>query len=275
MGCFLGCFGLSSNRKHRKPNRKISSQHQRICSYEPLHSSDPTSLNVSENPEKISNSNLRCGAGEKKEAKPRKRVRFNLNVQSYEPMPRTCEITFCDECIQEEERNAEVPAPEKTSDDSGTKSSYPTNYRYQNCVDSYEEDDETAYGESDLEDEDYYTEDEIDYEDEVEEEEMGLYCGEVISTCAEEMVIGSNRSQYLTQVLNPVQSLAQWKAVKAKPAKVKQQPRKENIEPAEQEQEVAVDASLSNWLASPKDVSSKRYLLERSPIMDITNMENR
>lgn len=82
----MGCFGLSSSKKRRNSTRKILPRHQvsffnqnehsfflsilrtnqntfllqRICSYELLHSSDPVDAStVSDNPEKISCSNLR------------------------------------------------------------------------------------------------------------------------------------------------------------------------------------------------------------------------
>ncbi|CAH2059607.1 unnamed protein product [Thlaspi arvense] len=183
MGCFMGCFGLSSNKKRRNSIRKILPRDQRICSYEPLLSSDPTDFStVADNPEKISKTNLRCEVEEAEKngtKKTRKRVRFNLNVQTYEPI-------------------------------------LPT--RYQNCC-----------------------------SDDEEEEEKG------------EISKGSS-----------------WKAVKAKPVRVKQV-MKENVEVDTDDQakpllkEIVVNTSLSTWLASPKSFhgigSSKR-----SPFMVITNM---
>lgn len=83
MGCFAGCFGLSSNTKRRNSTRKILPRHQvtffssgkitlscsslsnicflqRICSYEPLLSSDPSdSIANVDSPENILSSNLR------------------------------------------------------------------------------------------------------------------------------------------------------------------------------------------------------------------------
>ncbi|XP_010542951.1 PREDICTED: uncharacterized protein LOC104815999 [Tarenaya hassleriana] len=250
MGCFLGCFSLSSDKKRRKPTRKTLPGHRRICGYGPLHSSDLTTLNVAKNPEKISNSNLRCEAEEKKETKARKRVRFNLNVRTYEPIPRTYDYTCSDDEAEEAEgRRTEIYAPKENPKDLGMKTSYPSNYRYRNCADSYEDEDQ-----NDLDDEYYYTDDgdEIDYQDEADDED---------EVEKEKQAVGArDRSKYVTQVLNPVQNLAQWKAVKTKPVvnvKVKQ-PMKENFEAAKHDQvkpllqEIAIDASLSNWLASPK-----------------------
>ncbi|KAG2308934.1 hypothetical protein Bca52824_028682 [Brassica carinata] len=247
MGCFTGCFGLSSNTKRRNSTRKILPRHQRICSYEPLLSSDPSdSITNSDSPEKISSSNLRCEveAEEKKEGtkKTRKRVRFNLNVQTFEPTLPSRYENYCSD-DDDEEAKGEIKS---------SRSVYPANYRYHNCLDSLEDEDEDemGYGESDLEDEDYYTDDENDYEE--------------------------DENQDVTPLLNPVQNIAQWKAVKAKPVRVKQL-MKENVEADSAKplmKEIIVNTSLTDWLASPKSFhgtgSSKR-----SPIVDITNMENR
>ncbi|KAG7569009.1 hypothetical protein ISN45_Aa04g017730 [Arabidopsis thaliana x Arabidopsis arenosa] len=259
MGCFMGCFGLSSNKKRRNSIRKILPRDQRICSYEPLLSSDPTDFStIIDNPEKISNSNLRGEVGEEEKKvtkKTRKRVRFDLNVQTYEPIvpPR-----YENDCSDDEEGKGEKEKPEDLS----SRSVYPSNYRYHNCVDSFEDEDEMGYGESDLEDEDYYTDDENDYEDDADDEDE------------EE----EERDQDVTPLLNPVENLAQWKAVKARPVKVKRV-MKENVEADMDDQEkplleIIVNTSLSNWLASPKSFHGNGSS-KRSPIVDITNMENR
>ncbi|CAA7025128.1 unnamed protein product [Microthlaspi erraticum] len=275
MGCFMGCFGLSSNKKRRNSIRKILPRDQRICSYEPLHSSDPSDFStiVEDNSEKISNSNLRCVVDEEEDEekkkgtakKTRKRVRFNLNVQTYEPvlLPSRYE-NYCSDGEEEkgERSNVTSVTDEKPEDLSG-RSAYPSNYRYQNCVDSFE--DELGYGESDLEDEDYYTDDENDYEDDADDED-------------EEEEDEAYGDQDVTPLLNPVENIAQWKAVKAKPVRVKQV-MKENVEADDDQtkpllKEIIVNTSLSNWLASPKSFHGNGSS-RRSPIVDITNMENR
>ncbi|CAF1820786.1 hypothetical protein HID58_059263 [Brassica napus] len=252
MGCFMGCFGLSSNKKRRNSTRKILPRHQRICSYELLHSSDPTDAStVADNPEKISSSNLRCEVETEEEEKKgtkktRKRVRFDLNVQTFEPALPSRYENYCSD--DDEEGKGE---PSKSSSvDMSSSSVYPPNYRYHNCVDSFEEEeDELGYGESDLEDEDYYTDDENDYEDDADDEEE------------EE----DYEDKDVTPLLNPVENITQWKAVKAKPARVKEL-MKENVEVVTDDQakpllkEIIVNTSLSSWV---------------SPIVDITNMEKR
>ncbi|XP_010509894.1 PREDICTED: ciliogenesis-associated TTC17-interacting protein-like [Camelina sativa] len=267
MGCFMGCFGLSSNKKRRSSIRKILPRDQRICSYEPLlHSSDPTDFNTFvDNPQKISNSNLRCEVEEDEEEKKkvakktRKRVRFDLNVQTYEPI---VSPTFENDCSDNEEGSSVI---DKKPEDLSSRPVYPSNYRYHNCVTSFvDEDDEMGYGESDLEDEDYYTDDENDYEDDADDEE-------------EE----KDQDQDVTPLLNPVENLAQWKAVKARPVKLKRE-MKENVQADMDDhhqatpllKELIVNTSLSNWIASPKRLHGNGSS-KRSPIVDITNMENR
>ncbi|CAL9235389.1 unnamed protein product [Arabidopsis halleri] len=266
MGCFMGCFGLSSNKKRRNSIRKILPRDQRICSYEPLLSSDPTDFStVLDNPEKISNSNLRGEVEEEEEEKEkkvtkktRKRVRFDLNVQIYEPiLPSRYENACSDDEEGIGERSNGSSVIDKRPEDLSSRSVYPSNYRYHNCVDSFEDEDEMGYGESDLEDEDYYTDDDADDEDEEEED----------------------KDQDVTPLLNPVENLAQWKAVKARPVRVKRV-MKENVEADMDDQEkpllkeIIVNTSLSNWLASPKSFHGNGSS-KRSSIVDITNMENR
>lgn len=178
--------------------------------------------------------------------KTRKRVRFDLNVQTFEPALPSRYENYCSD--DDEEGKGE---PSKSSSvDMSSSSVYPPNYRYHNCVDSFEEEeDELGYGESDLEDEDYYTDDENDYEDDADDEEE------------EE----DYEDKDVTPLLNPVENITQWKAVKAKPARVKEL-MKENVEVVTDDQakpllkEIIVNTSLSSWV---------------SPIVDITNMEKR
>ena len=178
--------------------------------------------------------------------KTRKRVRFDLNVQTFEPALPSRYENYCSD--DDEEGKGE---PSKSSSvDMSSSSVYPPNYRYHNCVDSFEEEeDELGYGESDLKDEDYYTDDENDYEDDADDEEE------------EE----DNDDKDVTPLLNPVENITQWKAVKAKPARVKEL-MKENVEVVTDDQakpllkEIIVNTSLSSWV---------------SPIVDITNMEKR
>lgn len=178
--------------------------------------------------------------------KTRKRVRFDLNVQTFEPAQPSRYENYCSD---DDEDGKGEPTKATSSLDLSSSSVYPPNYRYHNCVDSFEEEeDELGYGESDLEDEDYYTDDENEYEDDADDEDEEDY-----------------EDKDVTPLLNPVENITQWKAVKAKPARVKEL-MKENVEVVTDDQakqllkEIIVNTSLSSWV---------------SPFVDITNMEKR
>lgn len=185
---------------------------------------------------------------EKGTKKTRKRVTFDLNVQTFEPalLPSRYENYCSDD--EDEDGKGELS--------NASSSVYPPNYRYHNCVDSFEEkEDELGYGESDLEDEDYYyTDDETDYEDDADDEDED-----------ENEEDGDNKD--VTPLLNPVENMQQWKAVKAKPVRVKELIMKENAGVVVTDdqakpllKEIIVNTSLSSWI---------------SPIVDITNIEKR
>lgn len=182
----------------------------------------------------------------------------------------------------------------KSSSDasSGTStSSYPPNSRYQNCRESDDEDEELDY-EDDLDD-DSDVEEELDQE--IEDEDIAYTRAR---TCAAQMVdeeevespfpIGMNpnardRSVYVHPVLNPVENLTQWKAVKAKrtsPLPLMPSEKENSIsntdhgiplrsKPSFKErclsskQEIAVDASLSNWLGS--SIATPKRSTSQSP----------
>ncbi|WZY92525.1 hypothetical protein YC2023_064854 [Brassica napus] len=223
---------------------------QKLHQEDPPSTSNPTdATTVADNSEKISSSNLRCevetGEEDKKGTKKmRKRVRFDLNVQTFEPVLPSRYENYCSDDDDEEGKEE---LNKESSVDLTSSYVYPPNYRYHNCVDSFEEEeDELGYGESDLEDEDYYTDDENEYEDDADDEDE------------EE----DYEDKDVTPLLNPVENITQWKAVKAKPVRVM----KENVEVVTDDQakpllkEIIVNTSLSSWV---------------SPFVDITNMEKR
>lgn len=219
----------------------------------------------------------------------RKKVTFDSNVKTYEPV-------LQDEVggLRESEEGGKVEALVKqsqtkssSSEDSSVTStgSYPPNHRYQNCRDSDDEDEEELddYGASDLSDED---EDDDDGELGGDFEEDGMACSkatiDVDHVFAEEVEspilafegdvksIGFNpnardRSVYVHPVLNPVENLSQWKVVKGKRTPTLR-PQKENFVSSNHDsetgtskklnQEISVDASLSNWLVSPETTTT-------------------
>lgn len=283
-------------------------------------------------------------AGSKKHKEPlnckiRKKVSFNLNVQSYEPISKEESTDYFWESEEEEkkvgiskETAKEGQSPSRSDGDSiaTIMVSYPSNYRYRNCVDCYDEEDEIAYEESDLDDDDDDDSDEdeddgsgggIDdvriSQEELSEKFMSLSVSsnkrDSLTEFAEEKSenmnlnegglksLGMNRnartrSQYVYSVLNPVENLSQWKAVKAKGMPPVKRQRKENIAALDQQArkptpEIAVDASLSNWLFSADScqsratsitksnnilvdaISSKKNSIEDMPILDNINLE--
>ncbi|XP_044492368.1 myb-like protein X [Mangifera indica] len=179
--------------------------------------------------------------------------------------------------------------------------SYPSNYRYQNCRESDDEEDELEL-DSDLDnDEDEEDDKEVDFDDMSEDDDNDMVAKSRIAVgkadtrkAVDSSLVTSrldegglkpiqdnrrvrDRSAYVHSVLNPVENLTQWKAVKNK-GKPQLKHQKENftddqeprasfsLEPSFKElslsfktksgnqskkppnQEVAVDASLSNWL---------------------------
>ncbi|KAH7573178.1 hypothetical protein JRO89_XS03G0084300 [Xanthoceras sorbifolium] len=356
MGCFLGCFGISSKRKRRKPANRVLPGDPRHGSYEPLESSVSNSFDIREKNPISSDSELSSKVKEKSIAsiKVRKKVSFNLNVQTYELLSKDQTGYHSDE-EEEREKNGADAAKASVSAVSGSDtsmskmSSFPSNYRYHNCIDSYDEEDDMENIESDLEyDEEEDEEDDSgnEFDDEISRSEFleqlnsqsmaenksNNHMQLPASTDSELKPVESirnarDRSQYVSPVLNPVENLTQWKAIKARTAPTKHM-RKENVA-LEQEpsvplslkpssnlypfnleskynqsepllQEIAVNASLSNWLASPisnkskatsitsgrstytEIIPSKKSIFDRScsqqsreqrPIPDITNLE--
>ncbi|KAB2061908.1 hypothetical protein ERO13_A10G108300v2 [Gossypium hirsutum] len=302
MGCFLGCFGISTKRRRRKPANRIlpGPADSKLVSYEPLDSS----INVDIPEDSIaSKPPLSNKPKERSSVKIRKKVSFNLNVQTYEPIPdeETTTYQFL-QSVEEEEREKvnggeaakrSLPSLSEGISSSLQTSSYPCIYRYQNCRDGYEEEDEMVNEESDIEDDEFFS-DEDDYgddddkhvDDQFDSLNMDSTKGASLVRLDDDRsknqmpLDGSadgnlkSRSQYLCSVLNPVENTTQWKEIKARAAAKPKQMRKENVA-AEGEsqvpfssdlrsncstnynqskpllQDIAVDASLSNWLVSP------------------------
>ncbi|KAJ8763896.1 hypothetical protein K2173_003678 [Erythroxylum novogranatense] len=293
MGCFfLGCFGFSSKRKRRKPPSKVLFGDKRIGNYEPLDNVS-SCIDQTEVPTN-SDSEIRKKPKESLNCKIRKKVSFNLNVQAYEPIP-------AEESDEEEkkENTGESASSIFEGDSNGTKlASYPQNYRYRNCLDSYSEEDEISFEESDLDDDDgsdgfdgddwVYDGDIDHFRLSVEEISRQLKDSQKRDSSIEEATelsslvdsnqgaLGSlgftpyarNRGQYVHSVLNPVENLSQWKAMKARSKLIVKDKSKENLTLEQQAtnpfistsnisqsrtiiQEIPVDSSLSNWLVFP------------------------
>lgn len=275
----------------------------------------------------------------------RKRVTFDSNVRTYEHVPTHEASNVLPENEEggkeeKEEHKENLSLSKSSSEDSSITTSlgsYPPNHRYQNCRDSDDENEDLQFGDSDLDDEDDDDEDsddddfdgETEYEDEFVESKKGALSNSGITEevnspmlvrgLAENEVkpIGLNRnardrSGYVHSVLNPVENLSQWKAVKCKRTQVVKPPQKENStsdqepiisfssEPSFKEssfsfrskcdqarkpqQEIAVDASLSNWLGSDETstpvnkgstVAVNTVTPERSPSQGSNSFQDR
>ncbi|KAE8735984.1 Detected protein of unknown function [Hibiscus syriacus] len=303
MGCFLGCFGISTKRKRRKPANRIlpGPAESRLVSYEPLDSYDSTKSQLS-------------GKAERQSAKIRKKVSFNLNVQTYEPITdeETTTYQFLQSVEEENEKNGgEVGKGSLHFFSDGVLSSlktsvYPYNYRYQNCSDTYDEEDEMIFEENDLEDDDGYFDDDDDVwvddgkdvDDQFEslnmdstkrDDSIQLDEKNQMSLCGSTDGNAKIRSQYLYSVLSPIENMTQWNEIKARAAIKPKQTRKDNVAVEEESQipigsnprsncspkynqsnpilqDIAVGASLSNWLISPNvhTLLSKKSISARS-----------
>ncbi|XP_028065954.1 protein JASON-like isoform X1 [Camellia sinensis] len=322
MGCFLACFGSSKDRKRRNQSKnkvlprgqlqRHGSQKppQPVVSSEPEISAEPTNL-ILETHDKIE---------EQLSPSPRKKVTFDANIKTYDPVSVHESTEILPESNKDVEKQKEDCSGKSTlfhslsEDGSSITSSvrsYPPNHRYQNCRDSDDEAEEFECEDSDLDEE---LEDYGDYDEDEDEDEDKVIVGQEtwsksiptvsvesgteissardvieevdspLTKCGlpeqEVKKIGSNqnardRSVYVHTVLNPVENLTQWKAVKSKgtsPLK----PQKENFaveqeaqrisfsfksksdQSKNQNQEIAVDASLSNWLVSSETTPTKK-----------------
>ncbi|KAL3828280.1 hypothetical protein ACJIZ3_017082 [Penstemon smallii] len=278
MGCFLACFGFKKKKKHRKPRNKCPSGEQNHGSYVPLDSDVLIKLDTTEKNISSDSDQLKEKPRESSKSKTKKKVSFNLNVKAYEPIPNEDDITSYLSDGEEEtkwEFNTETTNLSSLNYEEDSISSciqsYPPNYRYQNCRNSYDdEDEEEEFNFNDIydteEDEDYYSS-ESDEETRIQEDNEPADYQVSTDQMTSSICYTRDRSKYVNSVLNPVENLTQWKAVKAKAAPLKRE--KENIMLEKQDTKhtsdvfttknmrfsnvtsthgVAVDASLSNWL---------------------------
>ncbi|MCE3215260.1 hypothetical protein HAX54_001506 [Datura stramonium] len=285
MGCFLGCFGFTTKKQKRiKPCNKFQVHHK----YVPLESEKANDADSA-------NSEPRDKPKESSKRKVKKKVSFNLDVKTYERIQDDDNTTNLSE---EEEKKTQWEYNEQETA-KANMSLYPSSYRYYNCNDSYdEEEDEITLEESDIDDLD---EDDYGFSDDDDvgggDEYNSLHIetenkfGNVEKLNKDEInEVGRN---HRNSVLLPVENLTQWKAVKARGAQqVKHQKEniikldgkqelpltakptnhcvdlnpKNNSKPKPQGHEIPVDASLSNWLVSATSVngSAVYYVQDRA-----------
>ncbi|KAJ9564926.1 hypothetical protein OSB04_000892 [Centaurea solstitialis] len=279
MGCFLGCFGPSKDRKRRKLKYKVIPRDQNHKIQNLVQADVSLAQSNKERPSK-SLSESRGKIEEPLCLNTKKKVTFNTNVTTYEHV----QVYDSTESLLEKNEKGETFPKSAPQFESGSPDgsemlktvSYPPNYRYGNCVESDDEVQDSDYDDGDDDDdEDDGFEDEEDYDDEDEDRIIcrEVWCESIPIPSTESRIehslmdkVGSNgnvrdRSAFVVPVLNPVENLTQWKALKskgtppAKPFNLNHQ--KENsslnstpLGPRNRNQETAVDASLSNWLVS-------------------------
>ncbi|XP_077249496.1 uncharacterized protein LOC143889182 isoform X2 [Tasmannia lanceolata] len=327
MGCFLACFG-SVEGKRKKPKSKTLPRDWSRGNYESLQTTYPLKEIKLEAEEGSLQDPESRDKHEDLSLSNRKKVTFDLNVKTYaevliqEVPNNSIEVDCKDKEKDKEDKNTEKQSsPLSLSVENSTPSStgsYPANHRYQNCITSdNEEEEEAEYDDSDFDDgdnddngeeeesfESYFslpmeTEREISSnpvaEEEVEDSNSRPICGSPDRKSNFLANGARDRSQYVHSVLNPVENISQWKAVKAKTPPLKHQ--KENIELEQQlhipfsseptfktpkpkisagtypsfnasnqppKQEISVDTSLSNWLITSETTPGSKTSIAES-----------
>ncbi|KAI4303997.1 hypothetical protein MLD38_039569 [Melastoma candidum] len=129
MRCFRSCFCLPDKRKKRLKSSSVSSRDARHSSYRPLASF----LEEDDDPEVVGNPG---GSSVTR----KKVVRFDLNVQAYEPMP-------CSDYDSLESDSEEIFGQDSCKETTPIinlmeESAYPSSHRYWNCRDSSDEEED-------------------------------------------------------------------------------------------------------------------------------------
>ncbi|GFP85403.1 hypothetical protein PHJA_000684000 [Phtheirospermum japonicum] len=245
MGCFLGCFGGEKDHKRRKQRiKRVNPQVQRnrvqnvqqdiVTTTEQTITETPPDNFVKE---------------EQPSPSPRKRVTFNSNITAYEHVSIHESIdSLQEECNQnvetenQDESKTTSPLSHSPSDDDrsivSSVGSYPPDHRYYNA--RYSDDE---YEDSDLDDDDDDFDDsdyESDYDESFLASSMESRTDNQLEQEINEGVVEScgGKSDYvINSVLKPIENITQWKAAKSKPDLARNEKR-----------EIAVDASLSNWI---------------------------
>ncbi|CAN0885749.1 Protein JASON [Linum grandiflorum] len=291
MGCFLACFGSSKDRRrkcrkqqhHHKKHNKVQPRYQRNATeqdFVPSVAPVEEQIVIPEKPVIISTvveEEIQEEAEEKAFEEEstsangilRKRVTFDSNVRTYEPVSVKESTEFLrqeeDEQKEDNRKQEQSDASSEASSVTSSSTSYPSNHRYQNCRDSDDELDMEDQSDSDSDDEeDDYENEELDYGDMYDDPSSRF----ASAAAYEGKPNVRDRSGYVHPVLNPVENLSQWKAAKCKKSAAPQSKPcdKENHEQEpsfkvkksnkEEVAVAAVDASLSNWLSATSSLSS-------------------
>lgn len=229
----------------------------------------------------------------------RKKVTFDPDVKTFEPDEDAAvgyEEGGVEKKVGQEEGNLVKPKQSQyssleASSSPSSSGSYPPNHRYQNCRESDdelgesdEELDDLDDSDLDLDDDDYdyvyeggsFAESRVD----LDKRDLNEVNSSMVKPTESNNPNARDRSAYVYPVLNPVENLTQWRALKER-GKPQMKPHKKNStldnhilssnsgttyeEPSfsfkskshnqSSPQEMAVDASLSNWLSSSSETT--------------------
>ncbi|XP_057961891.1 uncharacterized protein LOC131153542 [Malania oleifera] len=290
MGCFFACFGTCKHRHCRKLANIIPEAEQgHVQGNEaPQATSSSNQENIEKpiNPIQESKEKLE----ERSKCSSRKKVTFDLNVETYEEICPLHVLKNSQETNAEEEARKGKETSREPQCLLKNTPSYPPNYRYQNCSNSDDE-----YEGLNSEGSDFYDDDDDDEQKLVQEETSGSLFSisiesraQVFPTEMDDVEVNSpmpnrgsqerekktimlnqiarNRSQHVHSALNPVENLSQWNEFKAGVTPLCKNQAKDNmnleqgfdtsichskLNPKHLGREVAVDASLSSWLVKP------------------------
>ncbi|KAL9225165.1 hypothetical protein vseg_001117 [Gypsophila vaccaria] len=205
----FACFGSTTNERKRPRSSKLGPKRRvkRIQGYHRL-----------QNDVKIeSEEELREKPKDEKKPRIKKKVRFNLDVIVYEPIISNYDTNSSQENMYENYMEDQSK---------GVESSFPASYRYSRFYgdendyeDNEDEDEDGEYELSDLEEDD----DGVVSGGEMDEHSRGLSCRPLISSADknlrmsnDKMTYGRSRRHYAVSVLNPIDNLSQWKAIKSR-----------------------------------------------------------
>ncbi|KAL4588029.1 hypothetical protein LXL04_000907 [Taraxacum kok-saghyz] len=216
MGCFLGCFGSSKDQKRKRQRYKVIVGDQKPKIQNLLKADAALRQNIIETPSN-SDPKPREKTEEPLSLKRRKKVTFDTTVTTYEHI----EVYDSTESLLQKNEKG----------DSEIKANNIPNYRYGNCVES---DDEFE----DLDSDDDGDDEVIDDDD----DKLSMW------DSIDSDINTDNKNGYAFSVLNPVENITQWQALKSRGRAEKVLSFKGQKENLSLNKETLVDSSLSNWL---------------------------
>ncbi|KAK6143963.1 hypothetical protein DH2020_020783 [Rehmannia glutinosa] len=219
MGCFLGCFGGEKDHKRSKRRIKRASPQVQRNRVQNVQQESVTTAEqiITETPttnlvSELLN-NKPTGEEQQLSPSPRKRVTFNSNITTYE------HVSIQESIDSLPEECNEIVGRENEDDSKRTSPTY-----------SPSEDDSSVVSSVGSYPPNHRTEEHPSAND-------------------EEVESFRDKNDHFNSVLKPIENIAQWKAAKTKGTHLLNS---KSDRAKYENQEIAVDASLSNWLVSSK-----------------------